>query len=112
VNDDLTPSLPPMFKDLDQAVQELGTILAGRAGQILLEMLESYEVKILVHGIEDSSCSKDYLRGFVHAVRAMRQDVVTARAQVATRAKAEEMAKLKKPQEPFRHPGSGPGGLS
>jgi hypothetical protein len=107
-----TPQLPPFFKDVEAAAMELGTASLSHPFRLLLEMLESYEVRIMVHGVDDPMCTKDYLRGFVHGVRALRTDLLAARAFQAHKQKAEEIAKTKGEQAPFRHPGSGPGGLS
>lgn len=112
MSDDLTPKLPPFFNDVDQAAMEIGSAMVGSFGQHLLGMLESYEVRLLVHGIDDASLSKDYVRGFVHGCRALRTDLIAARAHYLTKTKAEEIAKTQAPQPAFRHPGSGPGGLS
>jgi len=106
------PNLPPFFNDVEQTAMELGSASLSHPFRLLLEMLESYEVRIMVHGVDDPQCTKDYLRGFVHGVRALRSDLLAARAFQAHKLKAEEMSKNKPEQPAFRHPGSGPGGLS
>ena len=112
MSDDVIPSLPAFFKDVEQAAMEIGAAMTSHPFQLILDMLESYEVRLLVTGLDDPACSKDYLRGFVHGVRGLRADLVAARAHYSTKLKAEEIAKTRGEQTPFRHPGSGPGGLS
>jgi hypothetical protein len=106
------PQLPPFFSNVEETAMELGAASLSHPFRLLLEMLESYEVRIMVHGVDDPLCTKDYLRGFVHGVRALRSDLLAARAFQAHKLKVQEMSEAKAAQPPFRHPGSGPGGLS
>jgi len=112
VSDDLIPRLPPFFKDVDEAANLIGNAMLSEPFRLVLDMLEAYEVRILVHSVDDPECTKEYVRGFIHGIRALRSDLVAARAYQATKQKAEEIAQTRGEKPAFRYPGSGPGGLS
>ena len=103
-----------LWTDPKEAALTLGEAVRTAPFQILLDMLEQYERRVLAEGLEDETVTKDYLRGFVHAVRALRQDMMAAR-QTADQndAKEEWASKQKRMREVHTGaPGHGPGGLS
>lgn len=100
--------------ETESAAREIGEAMQQHAFQLLYEMLAGYEERILKQGIDDPELSKDYLRGFVHGVRALRADMQAAREYVKMASAKEDWQKANplKQTSPFLPPGAGPGGLS
>lgn len=108
-----------LWTDPHEAARTLGEAISSAPFQMLLDMLDQYERRILAQGIDDEKVSKDYLRGFVHAVRTLRSDMLaaqnTAHQEIAREAWEQERQKSKVAPytpEPGGMPGHGPGGMS
>lgn len=100
------------ISDEDAAI-EIGEAMKTSAFQKILDILESYELRVLTAGVDDPEMTKDYLRGFVHCVRALRSDMEAARNYVLSLDRSAEREEKRKKDgvRSFMPPGSGPGGL-
>ena len=110
-----------LWTDPKEAARTLGEAVNSAPFQMLLDMLAQYEQRVLMEGIDDEKLTKDYLRGYVHAVRTLRSDMLaaqnTAQQEVAREAWEEERKKAKADgaaymPQPGGMPGHGPGGMS
>lgn len=93
---------------------ELGEAMKTSAFQRILEILDSYELRVLTAAVDDPEMTKDYTRGFVHCIRALKSDLEAARNYVLSldRSAEREDRKRKEQKQSFMPPGSGAGGLS
>lgn len=102
--------LPRLFENPEEGANELGAAMHHLAFNHILELLEAYEERILVIGIDDPDQTKDFLRGAVHAARSMRTSLIAAK-QYFDRSIEQEKAEAKKKRD-FLPPGSGSVGMS
>lgn len=102
--------LPKLFENPEEGANELGAAMHHLAFGHILDLLEQYEQRILLVGIDDPDQTKDFLRGAVHAARSMRTSLIAAK-QYFDRSLEQEKAELKKKRD-FLPPGSGPLGMS
>lgn len=104
---------PAVFDNPEKVAEELGAAMSHPAFQHILALLEGYEQRILLVGIDDPDQSKDFLRGAVHAARSMRASLLSAKQAFDAQADRAQAASDKtKRERVFLPPGGGPGGLS
>ena len=103
-----------LWTDPAAAAAMLGEAVGSAPFRMLIGMLQQYEERMLAEGIDDPDLSKDYLRGFVHAIRTMRSDMEAARSTVEQQAAKDEWEAHKRTERSRvdAYPGHGPGGLS
>jgi hypothetical protein len=98
----------------EEVAIELGEAMKTSAFQRMLEILEGYELRVLAASVDDPEMTKDYVRGFVHCIRALRSDMEAARNYVLSLDRSAEREEKRKKEgvRSFMPPGSGPGGPS
>jgi hypothetical protein len=103
--------LPPVFEDAQQATAELGQAMQHPAFAHIVTLLEGWEIRLLVTGIDDPDQTKDFLRGAVFAARSIRSALLTAKEYIDSQTRQKDAKEPRRVRE-FFAPGSGAGDLS
>jgi hypothetical protein len=106
----------PFIEDPQAFAAELGEAMRMGQWQMLLERMDAYEVNVLRVGISNPDITKDWLAGFVAAIRQLTSDMQTAQAYAVQQDRVAKLRGERKEQAELRGdflpPGSGPGGLT